>query len=104
MQENYTFLDDLGEELDLLQRHIKILQLLKKDGPMGILRISQITNIPQHRVRYSLRILETEGMIAASPEGAKIVGNVDDFVKKLKNGLSEIEKRISELRKDLDSF
>jgi len=104
MQENYTFLDDLGEELDLLQRHIKILQLLKKDGPLGILRISQITNIPQHRVRYSLRILETEGMIAASPEGAKIVGNVDDFVKKLKNGLSEIEKRISELRKDLDSF
>ncbi|MGC8619680.1 MAG: winged helix-turn-helix transcriptional regulator [Thermoplasmata archaeon] len=104
MQENYTFLDDLGEELDLLQRHIKILQLLKKDGPLGILRISQITNIPQHRVRYSLRILETEGMITASPEGAKIVGNVDDFVKKLKNGLSEIEKRISELRKDLDSF
>ncbi|MDP8011384.1 MAG: winged helix-turn-helix transcriptional regulator [Thermoplasmata archaeon] len=104
MQENYTFLDDLGEELDLLQRHIKILQLLKKDGPLGILRISQITNIPQHRVRYSLRILETEGMITASPEGAKIVGNVDDFVKKLKNGLSEIEKRISELREDLDSF
>ncbi|MGC8663134.1 MAG: transcriptional regulator [Thermoplasmata archaeon] len=104
MPESYSFIEDLKEEINLLERHIKILQLLYKEGPMGILRISQITDIPQHRVRYSLRILETERIISASPEGARVIGNVNDFIKKLKEDISEIEKKLNDLKNGLDRF
>jgi len=40
MAESYSFIEDLLEELNLLERHIKILQLLNKEGPLGIMRIA----------------------------------------------------------------
>lgn len=104
MADSYSLIEDLIEELELLERHLKILEILHKDGPMGILRISQITDIPQHRVRYSLRILETERMIAATPEGAKIIGNIEEFKNKMLNGIADVEKRIEKLKNQLNSF
>jgi len=104
MEQSYSFIEDMMEELNLLERHIKILKLLNKEGPIGIMRISQITDIPQHRVRYSLRILETERMILATPEGAKVVGNIDEFIKKMKTGIEEVEKKINTLKDELNSF
>ncbi|MBD6955976.1 MAG: ArsR family transcriptional regulator [Thermoplasmatales archaeon] len=91
------------EELNLLERHLKILKLLEREGPMGIMRISQITEIPPHRVRYSLRVLETEGMITATPEGAKIIGNLNEFYKNLKEKIEETSVRLEEIKKLLDS-
>ncbi|MGC8861046.1 MAG: ArsR family transcriptional regulator [Thermoplasmata archaeon] len=103
METTYTFIEDLMEELNLLERHLKILKLLEKEGPMGIMRISQITEIPPHRVRYSLRVLETEGMITATPEGAKIIGNLNEFYKNLKEKIEETSVRLEEIKKLLDS-
>ncbi|PMP75566.1 MAG: hypothetical protein C0180_01020 [Aciduliprofundum sp.] len=91
------------EELNLLERHLKILKLLEREGSMGIMRISQITEIPPHRVRYSLRVLETEGMITATPEGAKIIGNLNEFYKNLKEKIEETSVRLEEIKKLLDS-
>ncbi|MGB9815639.1 MAG: ArsR family transcriptional regulator [Thermoplasmata archaeon] len=103
METTYTFIEDLMEELNLLERHLKILKLLEREGPMGIMRISQITEIPPHRVRYSLRVLETEGMITATPEGAKIIGNLNEFYKNLKEKIEETSVRLEEIKKLLDS-
>ncbi|MEM3965907.1 MAG: hypothetical protein QXP79_04885 [Thermoplasmata archaeon] len=103
MENTYSFIQDLMEELNLLYRHLKILKLLEKEGPIGIMRISQITEIPPHRVRYSLRILETEGMITATPEGAKIIGDLNKFYSDLKNKIEEILKRLEDIRNMLES-
>lgn len=103
METTYTFIEDLMEELNLLERHLKILKLLEREGSMGIMRISQITEIPPHRVRYSLRVLETEGMITATPEGAKIIGNLNEFYKNLKEKIEETSVRLEEIKKLLDS-
>jgi len=103
METTYTFIEDLMEELNLLERHLKILKLLEREGPIGIMRISQITEIPPHRVRYSLRVLETEGMITATPEGAKIIGNLNEFYKNLKEKIEETSVRLEEIKKLLDS-
>lgn len=104
MNESYSFIEDLIEELNLLERHIKILQLLSKEGPLGIMRISQITGIPQHRVRYTLRILESEKLILATAEGAKIVGNINDIVKTLEKGIDEIEEKLKNIKNGLNNF
>ncbi|MGC9123018.1 MAG: hypothetical protein ACP5IB_02960 [Thermoplasmata archaeon] len=104
MVETSVLMEDLIEELNLLERHLQILQLLNKEGPAGIMKLSQITGIPPHRVRYSLRILENEKMIVASPEGAKIIGDINSFLDNLKFGISQIEKRIDEIKELLNSF
>jgi predicted transcriptional regulator len=104
MVETSVLIEDLIEELNLLERHLQILQLLNKEGPAGIMKLSQITGIPPHRVRYSLRILENEKMIVASPEGAKIIGDINSFLDNLKFGISQIEKRIDEIKELLNSF
>ncbi len=104
MVETSVLIEDLIEELNLLERHLQILQLLSKEGPAGIMKLSQITGIPPHRVRYSLRILENEKMIVASPEGAKIIGDINSFLDNLKFGISQIEKRINEIKELLNSF
>jgi predicted transcriptional regulator len=43
-----------------------------REQPSGIIRISQITGIPDHKIRYSLRILEKDGIIIPSKDGAII--------------------------------
>jgi len=100
--EKYSILSDAIEEIKLVERHLKILNLLEKEGPIGIMKISQILNMPPHRVRYSLRILELEGMIGATPDGAQIVGNVEAFKKMLLQSLKELEKELDELKKELN--
>ncbi len=57
-------------ELELLERHIIVLKKVMDDGPIGIMKLSLETGIPDHRVRYSLRVLEQQGLITPSIQGA----------------------------------
>ncbi len=100
--EKYSILSDAIEEIKLVERHLKILNLLEKEGPIGIMKISQILNMPPHRVRYSLRILELEGMIGATPDGAKIIGNIEEFKKTLGEALKDLENELDNLKKELN--
>jgi predicted transcriptional regulator len=58
------------QELELLKRHIIVLKKVMESGPIGIMKLSMETGIPDHRVRYSLRVLEAQGLIAPSAQGA----------------------------------
>ena len=60
----------IDAEIELLERHVTMLNAIIEHEPIGIIRLSELLDIPQHKVRYSLRILEQEGLIAPSPEGA----------------------------------
>jgi len=85
----------LEKELDILKRHIQILKIIKQEEPIGIIRLSEITSFPHHKVRYSLRILEDEGIIEPSVEGAVILHKTDDyllhFLKIIKKMSAELE-------------
>ena len=45
------------KELDLLCRHLDVLKNVQEHGPIGIIKLSQMTGQPQHMIRYSLRTL-----------------------------------------------
>ncbi len=57
-------------ELELLKRHVTVLRKVIDGGPIGIVKLSLETGIPDHLVRYSLRVLEQQGLIAPSSQGA----------------------------------
>jgi predicted transcriptional regulator len=89
-------------ELDILKRHVHVLQILKKNQPMGIIKLSDLTEYPQHMVRYSLRILEQDGLIEPSPQGAIVTDKVSVTVDRLKNILDSISNTAQEIKKSLD--
>jgi predicted transcriptional regulator len=69
---------------------------------MGIIKLSEITKYPQHMVRYSLRILEQDGLIEPSPQGAITTEEVSKTLMLLKTTLDKISKTAVEIKKTLD--
>jgi len=88
-------------ELDILKRHVNVLKTLEKNQPMGIIKLSELTGYPQHMVRYSLRILEQDGLIEPSPHGAVTTGEVSKTMNLLKTTLESFSKTASDLIKEL---
>jgi len=84
-------------ELDILKRHILILKTLKENEPAGIIKLSELTKHPQHMVRYSLRILEQDGLIEPSPQGAVTTEEVSDTLNLVKSKLKEMNTNINDL-------
>jgi predicted transcriptional regulator len=46
-------------ELEMLERHLLILKFVIREEPIGIMKLAETTGLPKHKVRYSLRVLET---------------------------------------------
>lgn len=69
MLHSSMFIAGIEKELNLVKRHIVIMRLLA-DKPIGILRLSYLTRLPIHQVRYSLRILQINGLIEPTTKGA----------------------------------
>ena len=92
----------IATELDILKRHVHVLKILQENEPAGIIKLSELTKHPQHMVRYSLRILEQEGLIEPSPHGAVTTGAIDKAIPTLKIKLKEMNKTIDDLIKSLD--
>ncbi len=87
------------DELELLSRHIRVLEVVMKKQPVGIIRISQILGIEEHEVRRSLATLENNGFIKPTPNGAVIEGNIKEGLLQLAEQLEEIEDTVKIMRK-----
>jgi len=89
------------KELNLLSRHLDVLKTVKDQGPIGIIRLSQITGQPQHMIRYSLRTLEKDGIITPSPQGAVVTDRVHETLGTLESTLDEFSTTVQDLKKKL---
>jgi predicted transcriptional regulator len=89
------------KELDLLIRHIDVLKTVRDHGPIGIIRLSQITGQPQHVIRYSLRTLEHDGIIKPSAQGAIITDKIHDTLGTIESTLDDMITTMSDLKKKL---
>ncbi|HUS56916.1 MAG TPA: hypothetical protein VMY17_02725 [Thermoplasmata archaeon] len=89
-------------EVELLQRHVTMLKAIMDNEPIGIIRLSEMLEFPQHKVRYSLRILEQEGLIEPSPDGAMTTDKIQEFLDHLKDILDSMSKTVNDLRESID--
>ena len=97
-KDGLMFIHRIEAEVEMLERHIDMLKTIKKNEPIGIIRLAETLRHPQHKVRYSLRILEQEGLIEPSPEGAVTTERLASFMKKLDHSLANIEKSLERVR------
>ncbi len=93
-----------SKDLELLKRHIAMLQFVADNEPIGIIKLSEHMDLPQHKVRYSLRLLEKDGLIKASTNGAKTTRKVEKFLEELKEHLGEMNASIKEVQKGVDKL
>jgi predicted transcriptional regulator len=90
-------LSNLTREVELLRRHVLILGLVKENEPIGILKLSELSGIPQHKVRYSLRVLEQRGIIRPSSKGAISTKKAKKVLESMPGDLRKISKELSEI-------
>jgi predicted transcriptional regulator len=100
-KERSSITDVAGKELGLLSRHIDVLRTVKEHGPIGIIRLSQMTGQPQHMIRYSLRTLEKDGIITPSPHGAVVTDRVHETLGTLESTLDEFTIKVQDIKKKL---
>ena len=81
----------LFEELDLLSRHIRVLQVVMENQPIGIMRIAKILGIEEYEVRHSLSVLEDNGLIRPTSKGAVMEDNAKEKILSMVEDLQEIE-------------
>ena len=92
MTENRDPVGSLSDDVELLERH-------RENQPVGLIRLSEMTGIPKHRVRYSLKLLEQQGIIHATPDGATVTDRYDGFMNEISRYIDDLAGKIEELRK-----
>jgi predicted transcriptional regulator len=101
LREKTSITNVAGKELDLLIRHIDVLRTVRDHGPIGIIRLSQITGQPQHMIRYSLRTLEHDGIIRPSAQGAIITDKIHETLGTLDTTLDDMITTMGDIKKKL---
>jgi predicted transcriptional regulator len=90
--------DRIVEELDLLSRNVDIVEKLSKSPPTGIIRLSEALHLPIHKTRYSLHLLEREGVIQPSADGAVVTDKAREFWTNLDKSLDRMTVLVRQLK------
>jgi predicted transcriptional regulator len=91
-------IDRIAGELDLLARNVDIVERLAGNPPMGIIRLSEAMHLPIHKVRYSLHLLEREGVIQPSADGAVVTDRAKEYFAALDSSLNRMASTIQHLQ------
>jgi predicted transcriptional regulator len=96
--------DQIYRELELTERHLIVLRKVIEEGPIGILKLSDETGMPTHKVRYSLRVLEQEHLIRPSSHGAVAGENTEKFLEDFDGQISAIIAKASHIQQIRNSI
>lgn len=90
----------LADQLEKESRDLRVLEAVIEHQPIGIVRLSDETGIPEHKVRYSLRMLENDGLVEATQQGAVPGEEIGSRVEELNTGLDDLIERLEALVSD----
>lgn len=90
--------DRLETQVEKEERDQEILRAVIEHGPIGITRLSEETDVPEHKVRYSLRMLENDELIQPTPNGAIPADDIEDRLEAMNEGIDDLVDRLDALR------
>lgn len=91
-------IDRLANQVEKERRDVAILGAVIEHGPIGIVRLAEETGVPEHKVRYSLRMLENDGLVEPTQQGAVAPEDIDDRVATINEGIDDLIERVESLR------
>lgn len=89
---------EIDEEIELIDRHLRIFALVRERGPIGIVKLSEATGYPKHKVRYSLRVLEEAGVVEPTDQGAVTTDEAEAFLRSHRDRIDDLIERLDALR------
>jgi predicted transcriptional regulator len=92
-------IEKVKTEIELMQRHIEVLRTVVSHQPIGIMKLSELLDLPFHRIRYSLRILEQMGYIKASPAGAVATAEAEELLLHLNEEIEDMVSLLETMKK-----
>ena len=90
--------DRLRTQVEKEERDQRILRVVIEQGPIGITRLADETGVPEHKVRYSLRMLEDDELIDPTPNGAVPVDDIDERLGRINDGIDDIVERLDAMK------
>jgi len=93
-------LDKIRSEVELVGRHLRVVSIVAEHQPIGIMKLAELTGLPAHRVRYSLKVLEGQGYIQASPAGAMVTETATKRMETLDSEIDAIIALLETMRKE----
>lgn len=91
-------IERLENQLSKEERDLRVLAAVLAHQPIGITRIADETGIDEHKARYSLRMLENDGLVEPTPDGAVPAADVDEHVESINAGIDGLVSRMDDLR------
>ena len=88
----------LTKQVEKEERDLLILQEVIDSGPIGIVRLSEETDVPEHKVRYSLRMLENDELVEPTPDGAVPADDIDDRIGAINDGIDDLIDQLEALK------
>lgn len=88
----------MKEEIELLSRHIEVARAVVIHQPIGIMKLAELLDLPSHRIRYSLHILEQYGYIRASPGGAVATRKATELLDGLDMNLDDLIRLLNDMK------
>lgn len=93
-------LTKLNGEVELLERHLSVMRVVARNGPIGIMKLTEELGQPQHRIRYSLRVLEQMEYIKATPVGAVATPRSYEMLENFDADLEDLIRHLAALHHD----
>lgn len=97
-QSEHMGLDRLADQVEKERRDLRILEAVIEHGPIGIVTLSEEADVPEHKVRYSLRMLENDELVQPTPQGAIPADNIAERVAAINEGLDHLRERTESLK------
>ncbi len=93
-------LEKLQQEIDLIGRHLEVVRVVVAHQPIGIMKLAELLDLPYHRVRYSLRVLEQGGYIRASPAGAMATPLAEEMLVHLDENIDNLIAKLEAMKSE----
>ena len=93
-------LNRMKDEIELLSRHLDVARAVADHQPIGIMKLAELLDLPAHRIRYSLHVLEQEGYIRASPEGAVATPRTIDLFEDLNANIDDLVTLLESMKQE----
>lgn len=94
--------ENLEREIELMERTLEIFAIVREEQPIGISKLSKALDLPEHKVRYSLRMLQKERLIEPTGKGAVLNEKHKDFEEDIIELLDSIDDTVQKLKKKLE--
>ena len=91
-------IERLARQLRKEERDLLVLETVLSHHPIGIERIAEVTDINEHKTRYSLRMLEDDDLVESTPEGAVPAADIAARLEGINQGLDGLMQRLNELK------